>query len=223
MKTNRASSAEVVRIASNQSGSPSALPAGGTYSGNSYRSVTFELANYNPFRFAARVNGVGEDATGADEEPVTALAWTYEPEQKVDIEIDVTSFAGSDGKSADPFGEAFEIYIDAPMLKIDAARLAECNLTADKLKADPDHAGRFIYTVDADRKEERAFGTASAMKTDAMAGVDQTGERKTLPFVTGSVVSARRDNHIVERGEGGIFLKKLRRGQRSHLGIVEVP
>lgn len=190
MKTNRASSAEVVRIASNQSGSPSALPAGGTYSGNSYRSVTFELANYNPFRFAARVNGVGEDATGANDEPVTSLEWTYQPEQKVDIEIDVTSFAGSDGKSADPFGEAFEIYIDAPMLKIDAARLAECNLTADKLKADPDHAGRFIYTVDADRVKERAFGAASALKTDATAGVDQTGERKTLPFVTGSVVSA---------------------------------
>ena len=190
MKTNRASSAEVVRIASNQSGSPSALPAGGTYSGNSYRSVTFELANYNPFRFAARVNGVGEDATGANDEPVTSLAWTYEPEQKVDIEIDVTSFAGSDGKSADPFGEAFEIYIDAPMLKIDAARLAECNLTADKLKADPDHAGRFIYTVDASREVERTFGTGDALKTDATAGVDQTGERKTLPFVTSSVVSA---------------------------------
>ena len=190
MKTTRASSAEVVRIASNQSGSPSALPAGGTYSGNSYRSVTFELANYNPFRFAARVNGVGEDATGANDEPVTSLAWTYEPEQKVDIEIDVTSFAGSDGKSADPFGEAFEIYIDAPMLKIDAARLAECNLTADKLKADPDHAGRFIYTVDASREVERTFGTGDALKTDATAGVDQTGERKTLPFVTSSVVSA---------------------------------
>lgn len=190
MKTNRARSAEVVRIASNQSGSPSALPAGGTYKGNSYRSVTFELANYNPFRFAARVNDLGADATGADEEPVTPLVWSYKPEQKVDIEIDETSFAGSDKKSADPFGEAFEIYIDAPMLSIDAARLAECNLTAEKLKADPDHAGRFIYTVDASREAERAFGTAPAMMTDATDGVNQTGERKTLPFVTSSVVSA---------------------------------
>ena len=56
MKTNRAVSAEVVRISSNQQGSPSAWPGNsGTYAGNSDRSVTFELANYNPFRFAARV------------------------------------------------------------------------------------------------------------------------------------------------------------------------
>lgn len=196
MKTNRASSAEVIRIASNDNRYEPILPEDASadnpniYGGTSYRSITFELANYNPFRFSARVNGEGKDAAGADEEPVTPLTWTYQPEQKVDIEIDVTSFAGSDGKSADPFGEAFEIYIDAPMLEIDAARLAECNLTADKLKADPNRAGRFIYTVDADREAERAFGTRAALKTDATAGVDQTGERKTLPFVTSSIVSA---------------------------------
>lgn len=194
MKTNRAQSAEVVRIASNQSDSSAVLPenadSNGNYIGNSYRSVTFELANYNPFRFAARVNGSGTDATGTNEEPATPLIWTYEPAQKIDIAIDVTSFAGTDGKSADPFGESFEIYIDAPMLQIDAARLAEYNLTADKLKADPDHAGRFIYTVDADREIERSFGTGPAIKVDGTAGVNQTGERKTLPFVTSSIVSA---------------------------------
>lgn len=69
--------------------------------------MTFELANYNPFRFAARVNGEGTDTSGAEEETVTPLSWTYRPQQQVDIELDVTSFAGSDGKSVDPFGEPF--------------------------------------------------------------------------------------------------------------------
>ena len=53
MYTNRAKSAEVIRIASNQPDYPAILEkdagSGGIYNGNSYRSVTFELANYNPF------------------------------------------------------------------------------------------------------------------------------------------------------------------------------
>lgn len=209
MKTNRAVSAEVVRISSNQQGSPSALPSnnGATYTGNSYRSVTFELANYNPFRFAARVNDTGTDTSGDQEEVTTPLAWTYAPEQKVDIALDVTSFAGTDGKSADPFGEAFEIYIDAPMLEIDEARLAACNLNSTKLKVDPNVEGRFIYTVDADRETERPFGTGSAMKTDNTSGVDQTGERKTLPFKTSSIVSAG-DIVISSNKEKVVFFDK---------------
>lgn len=194
MKTNRAKSAEVVRIASNQAGSLAALPengdAGGNYIGNSYRSVTFELANYNPFRFAARVNGEGTDTSGSTEEAVTPLTWSYEPSQQVDISFDVTSFRGTDAKSVDPFGEPFEIYIDAPMLEIDQARLAECRLDAGKLRADPDRAGRFVYTVDADRDTERNYGTGAAVGTDPTPGVDQSGERKTLPFRTSSIVSA---------------------------------
>lgn len=191
MKTNRAKSAEVVRIASNQADSPSAHPDndGADYQGNSYRSVTFELANYNPFRFASRINGIGSDATGSDAEPVTPLEFTYLPDQKVDIELDVTSFKGSDNKSVDPFGESFEIYIDAPMLKIDNSRLVECNLNTDKLKADPTKPGRFIYTVESNREKERLFGIGNALMTDAM-GVNQGGERKKLPFMTSAVVSA---------------------------------
>lgn len=130
MKTNVARSAEVVRMASNQHGSPSGLPSNNEaeYTGNTYRSVTFELANYHPFRFAARVDDIGTDVSGNAEEEETPLTWTYEPEQEVDISFDVTSFTGSDGKSVDPFGEEFEIYIDAPMLEIDDARLKEFNL-----------------------------------------------------------------------------------------------
>lgn len=211
MKTNRAVSAEVVRISSNQSTSKPILSqnAGtdGNYGGNSYRSVTFELANYNPFRFAARVNDVGSDMSGTTPEETTALSWTYAPEQKVDIALDVTSFAGTDGKSADPFGEAFEIYIDAPMLEIDQARLTECKLNSSKLKADPNVEGRFIYTVEADRETERTFGTGSAMKTDNTSGVDQTGERKTLPFKTSSIVSAG-DIVISSNKEKVVFFDK---------------
>lgn len=209
MKTNRAVSAEVVRISSNQQGSPSALPDnyGAPYTGNSYRSVTFELANYNPFRFAARVNNEGSDMSGTTPEETTALSWTYEPEQDVNIALDVTSFAGTDGKSADPFGEEFEIYIDAPMLEIDEARLATVNLDGDKLKADPNVEGRFIYTVDASREVERNYGTGNAMKTDGISGVNQNGERKTLPFKTSSIVSAG-DIVISSNKEKVVFFDK---------------
>ena len=191
MKTNSAQSAEVVRMASNQHGSPSGLPSnnGADYTGNTYRSVTFELANYNPFRFAARVNDIGTDASGNVAEEETPLTWTYKPEQEVDISFDVTSFTGSDGKSVDPFGEGFEIYIDAPMLEIDDARLKECNLDKSKLKADPNTEGRFIYTVEANREDERLYGVGEALQKDNVAG-NQAGERKKLPFKTKSVVSA---------------------------------
>ena len=208
MKTNRAVSAEVVRISSNQQGSPSALPSnnGATYTGNSYRSVTFELANYNPFRFAARVNDTGTDTSGDQEEVTTPLAWTYAPEQKVDIALDVTSFAGTDGKSADPFGEAFEIYIDAPMLEIDQNRLAEYKLNSGKLKADPNMEGRFIYTVDANRETERQYGYGTVINSDG-TGANQTGERKTLPFKTSSIVSAG-DIVISSNKEKVVFFDK---------------
>ena len=208
MKTNRAVSAEVVRISSNQKGSPSALPdnKGADYTGNSYRSVTFELANYNPFRFAARVNGEGTDTSKDQEEKTTPLTWTYAPEQKVDIALDITSFAGTDGKSADPFGEEFEIYIDAPMLEIDEARLAGYNLNGDKLKADPNVEGRFIYTVDANRENERQYGYGTVINSDGTEA-NQTGERKTLPFKTSSIVSAG-DIVISSNKEKVVFFDK---------------
>ena len=183
----------LVRMASNQHGSPSGLPSnnGAEYTGNTYRSVTFELANYHPFRFAARVDDIGTDASGNAEEEETPLTWTYEPEQEVDISFDVTSFTGSDGKSVDPFGEEFEIYIDAPMLEIDDARLKEFNLDKNKLKADPSTEGRFIYTVEANREDERRYGVGEALQKDDAAGAgSQEGERKKLPFKTKSAVSA---------------------------------
>lgn len=213
MYTNKAKSDEVVRIASNLHSYPAIISTNGDeqgyYNGNEYRSVTFELANYNPFRFGARVNYANTgwqgnadepDRSGTDDIPekVTELSWTYQPDQQVDIAFDLTSFRGSDGQSVHPFkdekfeiyGSTFEIYIDAPMLRIDEGRLSQYNLDGDKLKAHPTIPGRFIYTASRDREEERKYGTDKALNQDDTEGVDQSGERKVLPFVTNTAVSA---------------------------------
>lgn len=168
MKTNKARSAETVRIASNHSGSPSFLPEnhGAAYAGNSYRSVILEIDNYDPFRFGATV--AGQNAGNE-------VSITYVPYQPVDIEFYVTAFTASDDTRVDPFGEEFEIYIDAPMLEIDGSRLAQYELDSDKLKEDPTTPGRFIYTVEATAEEEDVYGTDG---------------RKTLPFRTASSVSS---------------------------------
>lgn len=200
LRTNAARSNDMVRIASNQPGSNSAIPSQShePYQGNTYRSFIFELATYRPFRFAAQVAINGEEPVGSwnnsdanidDPDPVDNLVWSYLPNQKVDISFDVTSFVGSDGHSADPFGTAFDIYIDAPMLKIDNSRLtAEM---ATKLKPHATITGRFVYTVDASRDVERTFGSGEAVKVpDTTAGVSQLGERKSLPFMTTDITSA---------------------------------
>lgn len=170
MKTNKARSAETVRIASNQKGSPAVLDKNngtdGLYCGNSYRSVILEIDNYAPFRFGATV--AGHDA--GDE-----VSLTYVPYQAVNIEFDVKAFTASGGTRVDPFGEEFEIYIDAPMLEIDGTRLSQYRLDSDKLKEDPTTHGRFIYTVEATAAAEDEYGTDG---------------RKTLPFRTASSVSS---------------------------------
>ena len=199
LKTNKAKSNDMIRIASNQPNSYSALPGMGNvnYDGQTYRSFIFELATYRPFRFAAQVaiNGgepVGTWNTAADKlneaDPVDHLEWSYIPNQKVDINLDITSFAGSDGHSADPFGTAFEIYIDAPMLKIDESRLTPA--MAAKLKPHPTIPGRFVYTVDASREEERKTGNGGSVMVVDPTATSQEGERKTLPFVTNGITTA---------------------------------
>lgn len=208
LKTNRAVSDDLVRIASNQLGNKSLLPANGEsdYTGNSYRSMIFELATYRPFRFAARVNGLGENTTGQNEEEVSHIELTYSPNQNVDISFDVTSFEGSDGACVDPFGEEFEIYIDAPMLRIDNERLAECNLDAEKFRElSP---GYFVYKVEATRDAERIYGTGSALLADESKGCPgQDGERKTLPFKTDRITSAG-EITISSNEEKVVFYKK---------------
>ena len=199
MKTNTAHSDDMIRIASNDPSRLSATP-GMTdvyYDGNTYRSFIFELSTYRPFRFAAQVaiNGgtpVGtwntDPARLTEPDGVDQLEWTYIPNQKVDINLDITSFTGSDGRSADPFGTSFEVYIDAPMLKIDESRLTPA--MAAKLKVHPTIPGRFVYTVDALREKERETGNGSSVMVKDDAAESQAGERKTLPFVTNSITTA---------------------------------
>lgn len=228
MKSNRPKSAEVIRIASNINGTNAVLPednngVNNEYGGNSYRSVTFELANYNPFRFGARLNynnegeqGKEPDREGKTEEVpelLTPLEWTYEPGKPVDIAIDITSFAGSDGNSVDPFGEEFEIYIDAPMLALGSNAGLD-----DKLYEAS--SGRFVYKVDSDRETERSYFSGSkVINEDNTPGenVNQSGERKTLHFTTKSIVSAG-DIVISSNEEKVVFYSKTFRVTNKSMG-----
>lgn len=224
LKSNRAISDDIVRLSSNSLGHSSirAENSGAEYTGQTYRSFIFELATYRPFGFAAQIainggapqgtwgDGTGHyavDETGSFVEPIDQIELTYEPSQQVDIYLDITSFAGSNNLSADPFGTAFEIYIDAEMLEIDKARLAECNLNETKLKADPTTPGRYIYTVDADRETERNYGIDKALSIDA-TGSAQTGERKRLPFRTRTVTTSG-EIRISSNKEQVVFYDKV--------------
>ena len=198
MHTNKPVSAEVVRIASNNKQSVSGLPSnnGALYTGNTYRSVTFEMANYRPYRFAAKFDSDGPGASepegaykvndGADgtdaPEEVSHVSMTYAPAQKVDISFDITQFTGTDTKVVHPFGTSFKVFIEAPMLDIDESRRG--NLTAEKFYYD-EAIEKFVYVVDADRTTEASFGSGNALTYTAGAG-----ERKTLPFVTNKIVSS---------------------------------
>ena len=199
LRTNKSRSDDMIRIASNNHESHSAHPdkVGQQYVGNTYRSFIFELATYRPFRFAAQIAIGGGEPVGTwntaqdmltEPDKDDTLVWTYLPRQKVDINFEITSFTGSDGRSADPFGTSFEVYIDAPMLSIDESRLT--SELAAKLKPHPSIAGRFVYTVDASREQERKAGSGEAVKIVDGVAASQAGERKSLPFVTNSITSA---------------------------------
>ena len=185
--TNSPVSSEVVRIASNPDSK-----------GNHYRSAVFELANYHPFHFAAQINGQGTIVNGSTPETTDYIQLDYMPDQNVYIDIDITSFKSSiqgDGNtgilpdseqvSVDPFGTAFDIYIDAPMLKLDESSDL---VAAGKLEKHPTIEGRFVYHVDASREAERTYGNAAAAAADSKAA-SQSEERKRLSFKTKGVVA----------------------------------
>jgi hypothetical protein len=156
---------------------------------------------------------LSNEVHGSQEESVDNVILSYKPGQEVDILFDITSFKGSDGHSVHPFGEyfgtSFDVYIDAPMLQIDDKRvpshwLAKNNpeLKADKLRKHPTIPGRYIYTVERERAEERAYGYAEAFNKDdakeqydifgrleTINAIDQTGERKLLPFEKTSITA----------------------------------
>lgn len=66
------------------------------------------------------------------------------------MQFDVTSFRGSDNRSADPFGTDFKVYIDAPMLEIDETRRGY--YTSDVFYEESE--GRFVLLIKADREKK---------------------------------------------------------------------
>lgn len=203
-KTKKAKSEEVIRISSNPGPEYAFSASQNPPSRQSYRSIIFELANYRPFRFAAEVfynnttygtikdnNNLSSDASEQPED-TDPIEMTYEPGNTVDLMIDITSFKGSDGKSVDPFGTEFYVYIVAPMLD-----LPNSLPNTEKLIKVKD--GVFAYKVEADRETEKtsAFRDGYAKNNDltdgseetATDGIDQTDERKKLPFIKSSIVA----------------------------------
>ena len=166
--TNTPKSAEVVRIASNPYGEVS-VTGSGTCTGNQYRSAIFELANFHPFHFDATMDYVGAEngpigtiVEGENKEETDEVLLTYDPDQTVTLSFEIEEFLssihGDDGELlpddqqvlVDPFGTAFEVYIEAPMLElVDDQPL----VAAGKIEADPVVDGRYIYYVDGDVAE----------------------------------------------------------------------
>ena len=270
MLTNSSYNKDVMRISSNHAQSTyvfrydrdNVAYGDELYGGNEYRSVIFDVAHYRPYRFAAQVvvhsaTNVNETTTipatsallsnerhGSQEENIDMVELDYKPGQQVDILFDITSFRGSDNCSVHPFGELFgtefEVYIDAPMLEIDNARIPahwlkknNPELTHDKLRPDPTTPGRYIYTVDRYRERERAYGSdtmtvanidLATMENDdygirvAVEGnrVDQRGERKILPFKKTSI-TAGGDIHISSNEELVVFWDKTFEVETSHI------
>ena len=217
METNKPASAEVVRIASNQIGSPQVKDASKVYEGATYRSVTFELANYRPFRFAAQVNGEGsyrlDDGVATPlDEVVDNIQFEYYPEQVIAVSFDLTGFTANDNTVVDPFGTGFEVYIDAPMLElasglnksvqgVDLSSIQVQMFDKDendngyfenKPKLEDLGNGRFVYRVDAYAADEAAYWTDSSTLNQPLilrSGAQSYGERKTIYFKKKSIVS----------------------------------
>ncbi len=193
MYTNEAKSAEVVRLASNQTNSPSAFTTG-NYNGNTYHSRIFELANYRPFRFAATVNNEGSsvdhDASEENVDAPTTATWAYGENTKVKVAFDITSFTANaltgGGATVDPFGRSFKVYIDAPMLEIDTDTTSTWATDKQNKFYYDNTLNKFVYVVDADRTKEAGFwsGSETMHKSNKIAG-----ERKVLPFKAKEIVS----------------------------------
>ena len=255
MLTNSSNNKDVVRLASNNQLSKYVFPkdrngnayGDALYAGNEYRSVIFDVSHYRPFRFASQMRVyeynssaseligtvLSNEADGDKEELVEEAVFEYQPNQKVDIMFDITSFKGSDNRSVHPFGEffgeSFDVYIDAPMLEIDKSRMPQDwfaannhGLTADKLRADPKKPGRFIYTVDRYRDAEAMNKDRATNEYDKfgavkeIVSVDQSGERKLLPFVKTSI-TANGNITISSDKEKVVFWEKRFKVRTEHI------
>ncbi|MBO7199204.1 MAG: hypothetical protein J6V26_04145 [Alistipes sp.] len=180
---------------------------------------------------------------GSQEESVDDVVFSYKPGQKVDILFDITSFKGSDGCSVHPFGENFgdhfEVYIDAPMLEIDYDRYPEnwrkaanngTGVAVDKLRPHPTIPGRYIYTVDRHREHGHQYSSLPAANKDVsqeqfnqfgqkvpvVGSIDQSGERKCLPFKKTSI-TAGGDIHITTDKDRIVFWDKTFNVDTEHI------
>lgn len=215
METNKPNSAEIVRVASNQIGSVQVKDNSAEYNGRTFRSVTFELANYRPFRFAAQVNDEGnyvaDDATSGTQNPevIDNIEFTYLPDEVVKVAFDVTSFLAADGTSVDPFGTAFEIFIDAPMLRLEKGMNKNLDgknfedIMVEMFDKTPEGVhtnemkpkledlgnGRFVYRVNALNYEEYYHWSEAPLILDNYYNFPMYGERKVFYFKKNSIVS----------------------------------
>lgn len=180
METNSPKADEVVFVVSNNHNSPSVKNGSENYAGVLFRSATFELSNYHPFNFSANITS--KSGVVFDDDVVVDVN-----DASLKLYFDITSFEGADGKSVDPFGTAFEVYIDAPMFEIDTDDPNMVNM-ADQYyygntKLEQTEDGRIIYRVYSDREEEslssKQSGGVDAAVVDQKAE-SQKGERKYI-------------------------------------------
>ncbi len=242
LKTNKPKADEVVRIASNVKGAASVTtgtkgtlatmdyvaPDGKCTGTGLYKSCIFELSTYHPFHFAATVNGVGDNLQGENPETVDDVLLSYIPGQSVNVEFDITSFKssirGNDNQvlddsyqvSVDPFGTAFDIYIDAPMLQLDETSDV---FKSGKVEKHGTIEGRYVYHVAASRDAERS-GTLEATE-DSKATVSQVGERKLIPFKTKSIVSAGDITISSDESKVVFYQKRFRVNNSSIAGTIQ--
>ena len=212
MKTNKAKSAEIIRISSNQLEAKAAFKTSFVYHQGSmtniyeindgttkyrdkagtvstYRSMIFELRNYPAFRFAAQVTGATGDVPvyasdykdlSDNEEANTPVQIAYVPGTEVDVAFDVTSFIEEDNDDknnaeVDPFGTAFDIYIQTPGLELAEGQNAKITKVDD--------TGLYKYTVDANRTTEAGMWSRTPIQSN------KPGERKVITFKTKEIVT----------------------------------
>lgn len=250
LKTNKPKADEVVRVASNPQGSISVTTGTKTrmaamdYSvpyctgTGSYKSAVFELATFHPFQFSAQIKvgsaTFGDKVVGETVNPTSDVVFEYRPGQSVNVEFDITSFKSSiqtetdaSQLSVDPFGTAFEVYIDAPMLELDESDATiQGMLESGKIRKE---GSRVVYEVDADRDAERNyFPDTEALSHDGATldlfrqsvDVDQTGERKVIPFKTKNIVSAGDITISSDEDVVVYYQKRFRVSNRSITGKI---
>ena len=126
-------------------------------------------------------NNIDHDTESTEPEEIDDVLWSYEPNQEIDIQFDITDFKAADGTEVHPFGQEFEIYIKAPMLE----KSANSGLSNDKFHYD-NTKECFVYKVASTRDGEKSGDLPTQHN---VAERRENGERKSLKFTTKDIVS----------------------------------